>query len=155
MFVWSCSVSGPAGEHLPIPGHDYAERPQDDRGGPARGSHSVRGPHQSAQLHHGRQPNAPDVGAPRTVMQAGTRTPNNPHQCRVNFFIAEVQTTATLKSTQLSRQRGEEPDPSAEAAAGRGLPGVPARRPGEGPEKAGGAGAAEAGGGEGSTERSG
>lgn len=55
-------------------------------------------------------------------------------------------------SLQCFVKGGEEPDASAEAAAGRGLPGVPARRPGEGPQEEGGAGAAEARGGEGPAE---
>lgn len=57
------SVPGVAGEHLPVPGHDHAEGPQDDRGGTAGGCHSARGPHQSTYFHHGRQPNISDVGA--------------------------------------------------------------------------------------------
>lgn len=44
-------------------------------------------------------------------------------------------------------QGGEEPDAGAAAAAGRGVPGLAARRPGEGPQEARGAGAEEAGGG--------
>jgi len=63
------SVPSAAREHLPIPGHDHAEGPQDDRGGPAGGSHSAGGLHQPAHVHHGRQPDAPDVGAPRAVNQ--------------------------------------------------------------------------------------
>lgn len=49
-------------------------------------------------------------------------------------------------------QGGEESDPSAKAAAGRGLSGLPPCRPGEGPKEKGGAGAAQARGGEGPTE---
>lgn len=49
-------------------------------------------------------------------------------------------------------QGGEEPDPSAKTAAGRGLPGLPSCRPGEGPKEKGGGGAAEARGGEGPAE---
>lgn len=41
VFVFFCSVSSPAGEHLPIPGHDHVERSQDDCGWQTRGSHSV------------------------------------------------------------------------------------------------------------------
>ena len=64
-YIWVCSsVSSIAGEHLSIPGHDYAERSQDDSGGKARGSDSAGGLHQSAHLHHGCQPNISDVGAP-------------------------------------------------------------------------------------------
>lgn len=64
------SVPSAAGEHLPVPGHDRAEGPQDDSGGQAGGSHSAGGAHQSAQLHHGGQPNISDVRTPRTVRQA-------------------------------------------------------------------------------------
>lgn len=49
-------------------------------------------------------------------------------------------------------QRGEEPDPSAKAAAGWGLSGFAPCRPGEGTKEKGGAGAEEARGGEGPTE---
>ena len=50
-------------------------------------------------------------------------------------------------------QGGEEPDAGAQAAAGRGLPGVSEGRPGEGPQEERGAGAEEARGGEGPTDR--
>lgn len=43
-------------------------------------------------------------------------------------------------------QGGEEPDAGAAAAAGRGVPGLSARRSGEGAQKKGGAGAKKAGG---------
>lgn len=66
--IWVCfSVPSIAGEHLPIPGHDNAEGPQDDSGGQTWRSHSARRLHQSAHLHHGCQPNISDVRAPWTV----------------------------------------------------------------------------------------
>lgn len=49
-------------------------------------------------------------------------------------------------------QGGEEPDPSAKAAAGWGLSGLPPCRPGEGQKETGGTGAAQARGGEGPTK---
>lgn len=55
------SVSGFAREHLSLPGHDHAEEPQDDRGWAAGGPDPARGSDQSAQLHHGGQPDLPDV----------------------------------------------------------------------------------------------
>lgn len=50
-------------------------------------------------------------------------------------------------------QRGAEPDPGTQAAAGRGLSRLPARRPGEGQEEERGGGAEEETGGGGQTDR--
>lgn len=61
------SVSGFAGEHLSLPGHDHAEGPQDDCGGSAGGSDPTRGSHQPAQLHHGGKSDLPDVRKARKV----------------------------------------------------------------------------------------
>lgn len=61
------SVSGFAGEHLSLPGHDHAEGPQDDRGGSAGGSDPARGSHQPAQLHHGGKSDLPDIRKARKV----------------------------------------------------------------------------------------
>lgn len=59
----------------------------------------------------------------------------------------------TIENKMFLFQRGEEPDPSAKAAAGWGLPGFTPCRSGEGAKEKGGAGTAEARRGEGPTER--
>lgn len=61
------SVSGSAGEHVSLPGHDHAEGSQDDCGGEAGGPDPTRGSHQPTQLHHGGQSDLPDVRKARKV----------------------------------------------------------------------------------------
>lgn len=150
------SVPGVAGEHLSIPGHDNVEGSQNDCGGKARGPHPARGPNQSAHLHYGGQPNVSDVRAPRTVREVNEFKSLKKFTFR-HFVITIHCVCASYYACSahlnvFSLQGREESDPSAKAAAGRGLSGLPSCRPGERQKEKGGAGATEARGGEGQTE---
>lgn len=131
------SVAGFAREHLSLPGHDHAEGSQDDRGGEAGGPDPVRGSDQPAELHHGGQSDVPDVRAARKVTG---------FICTYERRARKLKSKAALTNRARVSQGREEPDAGAAAAAGRGVPGLSARRPGEGTQEKGGAGAKTAGG---------
>lgn len=60
------SVSGPAWEHLSLPGYDHVERPQNDSCWETGGADPAWGSYQPADLHHGGKP---DISYVRTIRE--------------------------------------------------------------------------------------
>lgn len=66
-FYVLCSLTGPAWEHVSLPGYDHAEGPKDDCCWPTRGADPAWGSYQPADLHHGGKPDISYVRKTREV----------------------------------------------------------------------------------------
>lgn len=64
-FVYS--LSGPSWEHIPLPGYDHVEGPENDSGRATGGADPAWGSYQPADLHHGGKPDISHVRTTREV----------------------------------------------------------------------------------------